>query len=225
MRLTGRMTQLPSGWVRLRGHSARGLLWSATPTGKLSLWVFVILFALQFVGRVVLQWISDAAGVTGVVVFVAVCLLAAVGAYLYATSGASWPFVNLDEGLLRRRGRVTPFAELTDATYSAVPHRGHVDSYLGFGTSLETAAFVCVRSPHIPELDETERALVAELLRRSSVRVPESAPDPYDPKGKFAWMDHPNNLSRDEAIEYVLHTPGSGEPRRTPPPPKSIWID
>jgi hypothetical protein len=219
------MTPPTPGWVRLRGHTARGLLWSSTPSGKLSLWVFAIFLGLQFTGRVVLQWISDVAGFTGVVVVVAACVLAAVSAYLYATSGASWPAVNLDEGLLRRGRRVIPFAELTDATYAVVPHRGHVDSYLGFGTSIETAAFVCVRSPHLPELDETERNIVAEMLRRSSVRVPEAARDPYDPKGKFAWMDHPNNLSRDEAVDYVLHTPESGQPRRTPPPPKSIWID
>jgi len=219
------MTQPTPGWVRLRGHSARGLLWSATPTGKLSVWVFAIFLGLQFVGRVVLQWISDVAGVTGVVVVVAVCVLAVVSGYLYATSGASWPAVDLEAGLLRHGRRITPFADITDATYAVVPHRGHVDGYLGFGTSIETAAFVCVRSPHLAELDENERAVVAEMLRRSSVRVPEAARDPYDPKGKFAWMDHPNNLSRDEAVDYVLHTPDSGEPRRTPPPPKSIWID
>jgi hypothetical protein len=219
------MTQPTPGWVRLRGHSARGVLWSASPSGKLSLWVFAIFLGLQFVGRVVLQWISDVAGVTGVVVVVAVCVLAATSAYLYATSGASWPAVDLEAGLLRHGRRIIPFADITDATYAAVPHRGHVDSYLGFGPSVETAAFVCVRSPHLPELDETERDIVAEMLRRSSVRVPKAARDPYDPKGKFAWMDHPNNLSRDEAVDYVLHTPDSGEPRRTPPPPKSIWID
>ena len=74
-------------------------------------------------------------------------------------------------------------------------------------------------------LDDANRELVAEILRRSSVTIPPAAPDPYDPTGKFAWMDHPNNLNKEEAIEYVLHTPESGEPARTPPRPKSIWID
>ena len=38
-------------------------------------------------------------------------------------------------------------------------------------------------------------------------------------------MDHPNSLTKNEAIEYVLHTPASGEPVREKPPRKSIWID
>lgn len=74
-------------------------------------------------------------------------------------------------------------------------------------------------------LTADERELVAEILRRSSVAVPVAPPDPYDPAGKFAFMDHPNSLTKNEAIEYVLHTPVSGEPVREKPPPKSIWID
>jgi hypothetical protein len=38
-------------------------------------------------------------------------------------------------------------------------------------------------------------------------------------------MDHPNSLTREEAIDFVLHTPESGEPVRAATKPKTIWID
>jgi hypothetical protein len=58
--------------------------------------------------------------------------------------------------------------------------------------------------------DRVERArLVAEVLRRSNVSLPTS---PDDPEGRFAWVNFPNNITRDDAIHVVLNPPTFGDP-------------
>ncbi|GAB3605526.1 hypothetical protein GCM10027413_09350 [Conyzicola nivalis] len=219
------MTQLPQGWVTLRSTSTRRLLWSAPPPGRLSLGFLVVILGLQFVIRAVLSWVFDTNGWPGVIVLLVALALAIISVYLFRSPGSEWARLNFDESLVRD-GRVkTPFDQITDATFMTMQHRGHIDSYLGFGASVEKSTYVRVKSPHLPELDEASRELVAEVLRRSPIRIPEPVADKYDPTGKFGWMDHPNSLSKDEAIEFVLHTPESGEPVRAPERPKSIRVD
>jgi hypothetical protein len=137
--------------------------------------------------------------------------------------------VNFDTDQVRAHGRVVPFGSITEAIYLPVAHRDRTDSYLSLDTHAAPVLTLCLRSSKVPELTMDERMLVAEILRRSNVAIPQSRRGRtnrfYDPAGKYEWMRHPNNLTRDDAIEYVLHTPKSGEAWRTPPPKKSIWID
>ena len=215
MRLGRSMTDPQSGWVTLRGPSSRRLLRSPAPLRRASFGFIAIIVGMQFVVRFILTCLLDHTGWTGVIVFLVVIVLAGLSAYLFLTSAKRWPRVNLDAGILRVGRTEIPFDKISDATYIANPHRDHHDDYLGIGTSVENSAYVCVRSPHMPELSTAEREVLAEVLRRSSVVIPEAVPDRFDPAGKFAWMDHPNSLTKTEAIDYVLRTPASGEPERT----------
>ena len=219
------MTEFPSGWVRVTGASLWRLLWSApTRPAGLSfllglLWVQI---AVQFVFLVALPEIGD---VSYAVAFVAFAL-AIIAAYVFAASRSQTPSINFDESLVRVGRKTYRFDEVTNASFLTLVHRGETTGYLLFGRgALATHALVCVRSNREPEISERDRELVAEVLRRASVVIPEPKPDPYDPTGKFAWMDRPNSLTRDEAVEYVLHTPADGMPVRSAPPKKSIWID
>jgi hypothetical protein len=217
------MSELPTGWVTIRGTSfSQRLRASAgSPTvGAFFGWMILIQVLIQVGLRSALDefgWF----GVVGVLVLVTAALCAVV---LLAPANRL-PAANLVEGLLRVGRRSIPFEAITDATFLTIARRGGTESYLYLGDGAKTTATVCVRSDRGPSIPDRDRELVAEVLRRSSVRLPEPRHDPYDPHGRFAWMDHANCLTRDDAIEYVLHTPESGEPVRTPARPKSIWID
>jgi hypothetical protein len=219
------MTQLPRGWVKLRSPSTRRLIWSTPPPGRIGFGAVLVIIGVQFFIRGAMDWVFDASGWPGIVVVVIALSLALVSVFLFRSPGSEWARFNFDESLMRDGSTKTPFDQLTDATFLTIQHRDHTDSYLGLGRSAEKSSYVRVRSPHLPELDEASRELVAEVLRRSPIRIPESKPDPFDPAGKFGWMDHPNSLTREEAIDFVLHTPESGEPVRAATKPKTIWID
>jgi len=144
---------------------------------------------------------------------------------VFAAARNLTPSINFDESLVRVGRKTFRFDEITDATFLAVPHRSGTSGYLQFGTGRLPAALVCVRSARETALTPRDRELVAEVLRRSAVRIPESKTDRYDPAGKFGWLDHPNSLTTEEAVEYVLHTPESGEPVRTHPRPKWTFVE
>ena len=55
-----------------------------------------------------------------------------------------------------------------------------------------------------------ERArIVAEVLRRSSIELPET---PDDPTGKFTWFNFPGSITREQAIDVVVNPPAFGDP-------------
>lgn len=219
------MDALPSGWVKVTGASLWRLVWS-TPTRPSGLTFLVDLVLLQAAIQIGLHVARDSMGVAALVIAVAavVALIAAV--LVWAASRSQTPRINFDDSLVRVGRTTYRFDQITDAAFLLIPHRSGPSGYLRFGTgALRTAALVCVRSNRDPEITDLDRELVAEVLRRSSVRVPEAKPDPYDPTGRFAWMDYPNNLSRKEAVEYVLRTPADGEPVRSAPRPRAEWVE
>ena len=218
------MTQLPHGWVTIRGTSLWRSLWSSPtrPTGYSYLLVAV---AFQVVVQFGIGIARDQLGPVGGWIAAGGLLLAVLGIGLWSASRTRTPSIDFDASLVRVGRTTFRFDEITDAAFLTIPHRNGPSGYLRFGTGRLPAAVVCVRSTRENELSPDERELVAEVLRRAAVRVPQSRPDRYDPAGRFGWLDHPNSLSRDEAIEYVLHTPASAEPVREAQRPKSIWID
>jgi hypothetical protein len=218
------MSELPSGWVVVPGASFKRTMLNSQSS-------FAKIVARQVVTWTVLvvilgsSWAYDLWGFTAAIATVcAVIVTVAIAALLFWNRNPA-PEINFDTGELRLGKSVAPFDAVTEAQFLALPSRDGTDWYLRFGAPIAPSATVVVRSSRLAELDAAQRQVVAELFRRSAIAIPSAKPDPFDPKGKFAWMDHPNHLTRDEAIEYVLHTPESGEPARTPPPPKSIWID
>jgi hypothetical protein len=55
---------------------------------------------------------------------------------------------------------------------------------------------------------------VAEVLRRSSIALPQT---PDDPSGRFTWFNFPGYITREQAIEIVLNPPAEGDPLPIPP--------
>jgi len=218
------MTQLPHGWVRIRGSSLWRAFWSS-PTRPAGYRFALALVGFQIVLHVGVRLVRNTLGpAAGWIALVGV-LLALVAAALFAASRNLTPSINFDESTVRVGRKTFRFDEITDAAFLTVTHRSGTSGYLQFGTGRLPGAIVCVRSTREPELSTGDRELLAEVLRRSVVRIPEGKTDRYDPTGKFEWLDHPNSLSREEAIEYVLHTPESGEPVRTNPRPKWTFVE
>jgi len=218
------MTQLPHNWVKIRSSSLWRVFWSSPtrPGGRSYLLVVVgIQVVLQFGMRFVQDRFGDAAAWIAVGCF----LIAVVAAALVSAARSLTPSINVDDSLVKVGRKTFRFDEITDATFLTLQHRSGPSGYLQFGTGGLPAAVMCVRSNRETVLSPGDRELVAEVLRRSAVRVPENKVDRFDPTGRFGWLDHPNHLTVDEAIEYVLHTPASGEPVHEKPPRKSIWID
>ena len=56
--------------------------------------------------------------------------------------------------------------------------------------------------------------MAAEVLRRSSIELPET---PEDPTGKFTWFNFPGSITKEQAIEIVLNPPAFGDPIPVPP--------
>jgi hypothetical protein len=222
------MADLPSGWIALgEARQWQRLMTSSTPSPRTRF--YIVYFAIVLVVIGIGSWVLSAYGPipAGLIVGAVLLVMVAVAAYVARRSPASE--INFDTDEARVGGKTVPFAAITEAVYLPVAHRDRTDSYLGLDTHSAPVLTLCLRSSKIPELTADERMLVAEILRRSNVAIPQSRRGRtnrfYDPAGKYEWMRHPNNLTRDDAIEYVLHTPKSGEAWRTPPPKKSIWID
>jgi len=224
MSFTVRMTELPHGWVKIRGSSLWRVFWSS-PTRPVGSSYWFLLVGFQVVLHFGIRLVRDLLGPTAGWVAIGGLLLAIVAAGLYAASRSLTPSINFDEAAMRVGRKTYRFDEITDATFLTVWHRSGASGYLQFGTGRLPAAVVCLRSKRENELSIGDRDLVAEVLRRSAVRVPAGKPDRYDPTGKFGFMDHPNSLGKDEAIEYVLNTPASGEPVRTAPRPKWTLVE
>jgi hypothetical protein len=218
------MSQLPSGWVTVPGTSFRRTM-LRSQASYTSLFITRGIGWLVVSGILIPNWAYDLWGFTAAVATVCGIVVTIVIVSLVLWYNNPAPEINFDSGEFRLGRGVAPFDAVTEAQYFGIPGTRGVDWYLRFGAHVTPSATVVVRSSRLAELTTEEREYVAELIRRSAIAIPPPKPDPYDPKGKFAWMDYPNHLTRDEAIEYVLHTPESGEPVRTPPRPKSIWID
>ena len=222
------MADLPSGWIALgEARQWQRLMTSSSPSLRTRF--YIVYFAIVIAVLVVGSWVLAQFGPLPAALVVGIVLLAVAASAVYVVRRAPVTEVNFDTDQVRTNGKTVPFAAISEAVYLPVAHRDRTDSYLSLDTHSTPVLTLCLRSSKIAELDAHERMLVAEILRRANVAIPQSKRGRtnrfYDPAGKYEWMRHPNNLTRDDAIEYVLHTPKSGEAWRTPPPKKSIWID
>jgi hypothetical protein len=220
------MSELPSGWVTIRGAGFWRLVWSAPGQAPgYSFFAWALLF--QGAAQAVSIFLREDHGLFVSIAVIVVAALGVTSVVLFATARDRSPSFNLDTGQMRVGRRVWSFDDIAEAEFLTVIHRGRRESYLRLGKGVAKGAIVCLISSNDRAMTDAEREVVAEVLRRSPIEIPTSKPDPYDPHGRFATLDYPNHLTRDEAIEFVLHTPESGEPVRAPrgPKRKSIWID
>ncbi len=134
-------------------------------------------------------------------------LVVAAAVWLSGGGTGRHPLVKMAAQRMRVGRQVTDFSEIDTALVEGWRDGGRLDVFLEFGSSGSRLARVCLRSPLLPVLGHADRELVAQILRESSVQLPEVAHDRYDTTGRYDWMKRPSNLDRDQAIEYVLHTP------------------
>jgi len=219
------MTEVPTGWTTITRAPFFRML-AAGPLGTLGPSRSAGLMTLV-VGWTILGVIGYWYGVSLPVFTAVAAVLGAITGIILMRAYLSDPKLdlNFDTNEARLGTYVLPFDAITVAVFSHPRTRGRSGWQLDIGVPDNAIASVIVRSSTLPELSVRDRELIAEMLRRSSVARPEVAPDRFDPTGKFAWTHHTNHLTRDEAIDYVLHTPKSGEPALARSRPKSIWLD
>ncbi|MCW4384773.1 hypothetical protein OH146_03185 [Salinibacterium sp. SYSU T00001] len=121
--------------------------------------------------------------------------------------------VSLEAGQIRVGKRTFSF-EQVDAAFLYSLGRGdkrQVNLVLTSGKRkfLEFPIVVRRGQSSLPE----EREVMAEVLRRSSIAMPK---DPNDPTGRFAHYNFPGHITREEAIDVVLHPPGPNDPLPVP---------
>ena len=211
------MAELPSGWTPIGAMTFWRLLWTRGGPFAAREAIFLGIIAFGVVQFGVTGESGPETGVSVAIGFV-VAVLALLVVVAIAAERSPAPYVNFDTDELRVKRRIVAFREIDEAKAWSINWEGVPDRFLRFGKAGGATASVRVRSNDLPVISEFERQLVAEVLRRSNVRLPELEFDRYDPTGRFARTKRPNHLTRDEAVEYVLNTPVDGEPLHGPRP-------
>ncbi len=126
------------------------------------------------------------------------------------------PRALLADGSAWRVGeRVREPEEVRRVVQLELPRRGGApELWLRFGPDTHHPGIVLLREQGRPALDDAQREALIALLERAPIELPAAQKDPYDPKGRFSFLDRPNHLDRDAAIELVRDPPVSGLGRR-----------
>ncbi|MDJ0378268.1 hypothetical protein [Cryobacterium sp. PH31-L1] len=116
------------------------------------------------------------------------------------------PWVNFDRNELRAGRRVVPLTDIVWARLDMFDRqRAHTRMLaLRFGAEGGPRASVRLRGRTGQTLPAEVTAVVAEIIRRSLVAVPQT---PNDPSGRFARYNYPGSLGRANALEVVLNPP------------------
>jgi hypothetical protein len=212
------MTEPPRGVVEVAPPSLSELALAAfgSPIGRMTLRVILWVEAAVLVGTHLVPegipwwW-------TLLIALATDALIVAITVYVRAVRNPP-PRLDFDRSELRIGADTTPFADIDTAVVVADLVGPSFDLALDVGATDHRHARFILRSPSRRELIPVEREAVAAMIALSGIRVPDPKPDPYDPTGKFSWMDYPNHRSKDAAIELVLHTPETGSAERTGTP-------
>ena len=124
------------------------------------------------------------------------------------------PVIDFDEGVLRIGPEATPFAEVDEAAVAYNGMKGHDDLHLWFGGHRRRHAMVVLRGSR-DALSAKDRTVLAAMVERSGIQLPAPKVDPYDPKGKFAWLDQRGYATKEQVLEAILHTPATGDVKRS----------
>jgi hypothetical protein len=203
---------LPSGWVALERNYwftdlARNLYW-------LIIW-------LPLLGNVAQLFVPDEAAAYKVVVWAGVSTVGLIATLLWFRFRPV-PRANFDTSEIRIGQRTMSMGDIRWARLSVAESTTSRSITLQFGPgTLHIGAeqgspwrptYVVRRASG--QTPPAERAqLVAEVLRRSNIELPQT---PDDPTGKFTWFNFPGSITREQAIEVVLHPPAYGDPLPIP---------
>jgi hypothetical protein len=206
------IAKFPSGWVTLiRNH---WLIEFSTTGFWFSLWaIFLVHASNALTGELpialrILAWVAS----------LGVGLVAILLWYRLKPE----PQANFDTSEIRRGRRVHPMGDIRWAKLLVVETKKSRSITLQFGLgtlSVGSEAFHRGIASYAVRTERgltppTERAqLVAEVLRRSSIELPQT---PEDPTGKFTWFNFPGSITREQAIDVVLNPPAIGDPLPVP---------
>ncbi|WP_104081718.1 hypothetical protein [Cryobacterium sp. Y11] len=132
---------------------------------------------------------------------------------LYLVQRLRYPqaWVNFDTGEMRAGRRVVPLADITWARLDLFDRkRSHTRMLtLRFGAEGGPRASVRLRGRTGQTPSAAVTGVLAQIVRRSSIAVPQT---PNDPSGRFARFNFPGALGRDDALEVVLTPPTIDDP-------------
>ncbi|WP_165069355.1 hypothetical protein [Marisediminicola senii] len=194
--------ELPHGWFTFEEH-----LWHRVWVGVTR---FTVLLSLaQAAGFIsVFRNFFDLSSLNSIAAVVA--LVAAVPVATMFVTNARWPLleVNLDTSALRSNETVIPLAEINRAQVKARPSKKGLAYQLrlsaGAGRTGTVRAQVTLGDPRTGRLDAYSSRILAEALGRTTIELPVG---PGDPNGRFARLNHPTNITRDEAVALVKYPP------------------
>ncbi|MCU1440097.1 MAG: hypothetical protein JWP85_1094 [Rhodoglobus sp.] len=152
------------------------------------------------------------AGIVDVALFLPGLLMALVGGFIGGTS-RQWALstrveANFELGVIRRGRRSAAFHDLDFATLGVDGAPAHRLLELRFGARDKLDLVAPLRDGERILLPHATRDALALVIEASSVRLPV---DRYDPQGRFARYNFPENVTREEAIALVLDPPAPGD--------------
>lgn len=193
------MTDRPAGWVRLTSRTIRQRMGDGALAVAPNL-IFAILL-VQF-GDVVFGALEPALAIA--LTLVSIMVMAALVVVVYTVVNPI-AHANFTTRQLRIRGRLLRFEEIDTAMIViAQPTAKHRSIAIRFGKDRGRKTAVTLRVDAELVLSEEERDRIIALLELTSIRMPRS---PYDPTGKFARYNFPENLDREAAIDLVRDPP------------------
>jgi len=201
-----------TGTHRLAALSFWRRVWSlsSSPAGSRVLLVILITnFAFGFI-NIVLREIVGRGWAVALIATVAV--LALVGLAVSAHRRNPPPVIDFDRAVLGIGSEATPFTSVDEAVIVHDARKQRDDLMLWFGGHRRRHAVVVLRGSGA--LGDHDREVLAAMVERSSIQLPSAKPDPYDPKGKFAWLDQQGYATKEQVLDAVLHTPTTGDIRR-----------
>jgi len=194
-----------SFWRRLFGVSA-----SPANTRLLSM-ILVVNLVAAFI-NIVLRDSIGKAGAAAVIVAVGLLALIVLGVFGWLRNPA--PVIDFDAGVLRVASEATPFRDIDEAAIVHTAANKRDELSLWFGGHGRRHTMVVLRSGS-DALSDHDRQVLASMVERSSVQLPAPKRDPYDPKGRFSWLDQQGYATKEQVLDAVLNTPATGDIMRT----------
>ena len=195
---------LPHGWQRLDRAGWWGTF-AAHPATIVLVAIVPINLGSSFARAV------DIAGWWGLLFGLGLVVPVVLALYLVQRLRYPQPWVNFDSSELRAGRRVVPLADITWARLDLLDRQRTQTRLLTLRFGAEAGPRTSVRlrgrNGNIPSV--ALRTAVAEIVRRSSITVPQTT---YDPRERFTRYNFPGSLSRDAALEVVLAPPTIDDP-------------
>ncbi|TFB88264.1 hypothetical protein E3O44_06230 [Cryobacterium algoricola] len=115
-----------------------------------------------------------------------------------------YSFLNPASSTIRARRRSAQYSNITSAQLLVSVSKTRRVLNLLLKTDTGLRALVLIRDARRCTLDPEVAVLAEEMIRFSKIAIPVSI---HDPLGKFARYNFPNNVTLDEALEFVRHPP------------------